>query len=293
MLSDSTEKEPEHGPSNLVQRPKRQLFPALRLDQLSPQTRELASQLEIMPMVEELSLHKSELSKVRKSEIRREMLDTILESYFDAASVHAEAERERGLLEALRRKLIEKRDNAVEVNNAINFMSSGTLNTIGSVLGFPKNAIPFPGNFFQMLSGVVSTGMSMYALKQNNGARVVGPGVPTVVAELFGRKFDERTEYPESVWRFFHSSAADSPDKTRAQLLEDNWISRGWLKRHGQKGEKLKIDIVCGAATNGKVISIDDLTDEINIVSDISAMSSLMAHHLRDLLRMIDSDELK
>ena len=39
-------------------------------------------------------------------------------------------------------------------------------------------------------------------------------------------------------------------------------------------------------------MTIDDLTDQINIISDISAVSSLMAHHLRDLLLMIDSDVL-
>lgn len=280
------------GKSKLVERPRQELFKVSTLEQLPPQTRELADQLEILPLIEELK-HKNTLSTERKQEIRQEILDTVWESYFDAASVHAEAERERVHLEVLRSLLSDRRDDAINKNNAINFMTSGTLNTIGSVLGFPKNALPFPGNLNQMLSGVVSTGMSMYALKQGEGQKIVGPGVPTVVAELFGRKTGHHTGYPESVWRFFHSHSFDDPTKTRAELLELNWIERGWLEPHGSKREDLKLDIVSGMPINDKVITIDDLTDQINIIADIQAVSGLMAHHLRDIMRMVDSDELK
>lgn len=279
--------------SNLVERPRKKLFVAVKVEDLPAPTRELAAELEILPLVKELNQDRSKLSLERKAIIREQIVETVLESYFDAVSVQAEAQRELGQLAVLRQTLLDKRDRAVETNNAVNFIASGTLNTIGSILGFPKNAAPFPGNLNQMLSGAISASMSTYALKQNAGGRTSGDGVPTVAAELFGRPISHHTSYPESVWRFFHSPSLTRPDKTRAEVLEQNWIERGWLEPHGSKREKVKLDLVCGVAVPKKIITIDDLNDEICIIGDISASASLMAHHLRDLLRMVDSDELK
>jgi hypothetical protein len=278
--------------SNLVDRPKRELFVPLKIEELTEPTRELAEALEIMPLLREINEPSGALSPERKSEIRQQILETVLESYFDVASIQGEAEKERGNLEALRQTLVDKRDRSIEVNNAVNFIASGTLNTVGSVLGFAKNALPFPGNVNQMLSGVVSTGMSTYSLKQAAGGKTRGTGSPTVVAELFGRPVDRRTTYPESVWRFLHSRSLDHPECTRVEQLENYWISRNWLEPHGSKKEQAKLDLVCGVESARKALTIDDLTDQINVISDISAVSSLMAHHLRDLLRMIDSDVL-
>src|SRR5690606_20319241 len=138
--------------------------------------------------------------------------ETILESYLDAASVQAEAEREEDNLEALRQNLMVRRDQKIEINNATNFITSGALNTVGSALGFSENISPFPGNFNQMLSGVVSAGMSTYALRQARGSKIHGLGAPTIVAELFGRPTDHDTTYPESVWRFLHGKSIEDPE---------------------------------------------------------------------------------
>lgn len=290
-------KEPETAPSagegsNLVGRVKRDLFVGLTIKDLAPPTKELAEQLDLMPLIREIETEQN-LSDVRKEEIRQKILKTVLESYFDVASIQGEAEKERNDLEALRQNLLDKRDRAVETNNAINFMASGTLNTIGSVLGFPRDASPVPGNLNQMLGGIVTTTMSMYSLKQSNGGKTKGGGKPTVVAELFGRPVDRRTTYPESVWRFLHCRSFDHPERTRVEILEDYWISRKWLDAHGSKHESAKIDLVCGIESARKSMTIDDLSDQINIITDISAVTSLMSHHLRDLLRMTDSDVLK
>jgi hypothetical protein len=36
--------------------------------------------------------------------------------------------------------------------------------------------------------------------------------------------------------------------------------------------------------------TLDDLSDEITMIADVASVSDLLVHHLRDLLRMIDSD---
>ncbi len=273
--------------SNLVERPKRDLCTPTTIDSLNFSTRELAEQLEIYPMLQELYTTK-DTSEQRKISLRQKIQETILESYLDAQSVKAEADREEMRLSLVRESLISRRDRNVEMNNAGNFIISGTLNTVGAALGFPKSANPFSGNLNQLLSGVVSTGMSMYALKQNIGGKTGGKGSPTILAELFGRPTDFITSYPESVWRFLHGKSVDVPEKTRLQLLEEGWISRHYLEPHGSALEKTKIDAVCGMP--GIRMSINDLSDQINMISEIEGVTELMNHHLRDLLRMVDSD---
>ncbi|HEY9713428.1 MAG TPA: hypothetical protein V6C72_08150 [Chroococcales cyanobacterium] len=274
--------------TNLAERPTQKLFASLRLSDLSASNKELAAQLEILPKLEELFDRNHPVSTERALILREEIMETIMESYFDAASFIGEADREQTRLEALRETVVGKRDRAVQTNNAVNFMASGTLNTIGAVLGFPKNAIPFPGNLNQMLSGVVSTGMSMYALKQNAGGKIVGTRSPTLLAELFGRPVDDRTRYPESVWRFFHGRHPDQADMTRAEYLENLWISQDRLEQHGSKREQLKLDLVCGVDSPNKKMTADDLSDQIDMIDDLGAAASQMVHHLRDLHRMID-----
>jgi hypothetical protein len=285
-------KPPIVGKSQLKERPKHELFSVVKIKDVSPSNRELAEQLEIMPMLRELYDPDRPASIERKIALREKILETILESYFDAASVRAEAEREELQMQNLREALTQKRDRSIEVNNATNFIASGALNTVGSILGFSAKTPPFPGNLNQMLSGVVAASMSTYALKQANGGKIFTPNHSTILAELFGRPVSERTMYPESVWRFLHGSSPDFPGMTRLQVLEKSWIQNKHLEEHGSKREKVKIDMISGVADPKYKMSIDDISDEINMISDISSVSELMAHHLRDLLRMIDSDVL-
>ena len=279
--------------SNLVDRPKRQLLAAVHINNLSPDNCEMAQQLEIWPLLTELYDSHNPASKERRTVLRQKIRETIFECYFDAASVQAEALREEGLLEAQRETLINKRDRNIQINNATNFMASGTLNTIGSALGFSNSLPPFPGNFNQMLSGVVAATMSMYSLKQAEGGKIHGEGQPTLIAELFGRPCDDRTAYPESVWRFLHGKSLEDSSKTRAQLLEERWIKRHHLEKHGSRREILKLDLVCGLVSTKKYMTLDDLNDQITMIGDIDAVVALMNHHLRDLLSLIDSDVLE
>ncbi len=277
--------------SNLVERARQELLPTeTGIEKLSEPDKELAEQLEIWPMLLELYDRENPPGLQRRDELRLKIDETILESYFDAASVQAEVLRELSLLQVIRQNVISRRDRGVDINNAANFIASGTLNTVGSVLGFSANTPPFPGNLGQMLSGVVSTGMSSYALKQAAGGTARSSGYPTVIAELFGRPVDKRTRYPESVWRFLHGRSVDQPDRSRAQELETLWIRRRQLEPHGSPREKEKLDLVCGVFLAKKAMTLSDLDDQISMISDISGMIARMTLHLRDLLRTIDSD---
>lgn len=276
--------------SHLVDRPRRELFQVIKIHELTPEAKELAEQLEILPMLEEL-YDKSKANMIRRTELRAKVMETILEASFDAASIQAEADREQGRLEALRDLFIARRDRGIELNNATNFIASGVLNTVGSILGFSEKTPPFPGNLNQMLSGVVQSGMSTYSLKQQRGPRSKGQGNPTILAELFGRPTDEQTTFPESVWRFFHGKASGEKDLSRVQVLEKDWVLRGHLEKNGSKRAKEKVDLVCGVAISGKAtMTIDDIGDEISMIADVSTVAELMVLQLRDLIKLIDSD---
>lgn len=276
--------------SNLVRRQKRQLLVVTKINDVSWSTQALAESLEVWNMLLELYKKDPAPTTDRKVWLRREIRETLLQSYFDAAAVEAEAEREYVELDAIRQELILDTEKRLGRNNAANFIISGSLNTIGGSMSF-TDAIPsFPSNFLQMMSGVVSTGMSAYALKQASGSRIYGLDEPTVLAELFGRPTDERSSYPESVWRFFHSPSVEDTHLTRAQRLEQLWIKRHHIEPHGAKDEQLKIDLICGIKKDKKLMTVDDLSDNIAMISDVSETAARMTHHLRDLLHLIDTD---
>lgn len=279
---------PQH--SNMVERPKRELLPIMGLESLSAHTHEIAEQLEILPMLVELYDRQHPPSNERRTLLREKIKETLLESFLDAASVESEAERELGILNALKQTVLNKRDRQVDMTNAANFIGSGTLNTIGSVLGFSAKTPPFSGNLNQMLSGVVSTGMSTYSLKQADGGKIHGPGRSTILAELFGRPVTEVTSYPESAWRFLHGHSIEFPEKSRVAVLEENWIKKGYLEPHGSPREQVKIDLVCGVGQAHRAMTVDDLNDAIGMISDVSSAATRMNHYIRDLLRMVDSD---
>ncbi|MBX9688728.1 MAG: hypothetical protein K2X27_18620 [Candidatus Obscuribacterales bacterium] len=276
--------------SNLVSRPKRELLRRFKIEDISAANKELAEQLEIWSQISDLYNSDLHLSRERKLELSQEVRETIMECYLDGASLQSEALREKGIIEGLKQTFLDKRDQRIEINNAGNFIASGTLNTIGSVLGFSDKTPSFSGNLNQMLSGVVSTGMSSYALKQQSGGKYKSHAMPTVLAELFGRPVDARTTYPESIWRFLNGKSMEEPEKTRLQVLEERWIARGALEPHGSRREALKLDIVCGLQMTRKVVRIQDLDDQISMIEDVAAMTSRMHHHLRDLLSMVDTD---
>lgn len=276
--------------SSLVGRARKDLLNVKGLEDLSESDRDVAEQLEIWPMLQELYDKNKIPSAERKAILLLKIRETIFEAYFDAASIMSESQREVSILVALRESVVAKRDRGVDVNNASNFITSGTLNTIGSVLGFSADTPPFSGNLNQMLSGVVSMGMSTYALKQANGGKTRGQGKPTVVAELFGRPFDDRTKYPETVWRFLHGKSMDDPSKSRAEVLEQKWIALDHMDRPGSKRAEQKLDLICGKLSEKKQMTIDDLNDQIAIIADISEMTSRLIKHLRNLISVTDSD---
>lgn len=278
--------------SNLVERPPQPLLPNVEIDSFNPATKQVAEQLEVWHLLQELHDKVNRPSEERKRTIRLKIHETIMESYFDAMSVQSEAMQELGELGALREKLTSRKDHAVQKNNATNFIASGALNTIGSILGFSESTPPFSGNLNQMLSGVVSTSMSTYAIKQNAGGKTAGQGRPNVISEIFGRPTDDRTVYPESVWRFIHGMSLHEPGKTRVQVLEDRWIAREHIEPHGSPREITKLNLVCGVLDKKRLMTIEDISDEMSMISDVSAVVTLLTHHLRDLLRVIDSDHL-
>ena len=279
--------------SDLADRPKRPLLVAVTMENLSQDNRQLADDLELSPMLSELYDTQHLPNAERMKELRVKIRETIIECYLDASSVQAEARREQNNRYAILAALQSKVNRAINYNNAVNFITSGTLNMVGSSINFSPSVSPVPGSLTGLLSGAVSTVLSTYTLKQNSGGKISGQDQSNVLAELFGRPCNSKTAYPESVWRFLHERSPRAPTMTRAQLLEKEWIEKGYLQKHGSRRAQLKIDFVCGLPIEKKCMTIGDLNDEINMIGDIEALTGLMDHRLRDILAMIDTDVLE
>lgn len=271
-------------PTSLVNRPRRPLFGHRTVAKMNPYIREFAEQMGIMPMLQELADKQNPPGAFKAMALQNYIDDVILQTYFDAAAFMGEAEREQTRLESFRSRLVAARDKKVEINNAANFISSGTLNTVGSAISMPSRVDNVTSNINQLISGVVSTGLSSYALKQNHGGKTVGWSKPTVLAELFGRPTDMMTAYPESVWRFFHCSMPECSGMTRVQWLEQFWLDRKHIEPAGSRRLQRKLDIVSGVPSTLKDVTISDISDQIDMIADVEIVTSQMIQQLRNLL---------
>ncbi len=276
--------------TDLADRPRRPLLAAVTMETMN---RELANDLEITAMLNELYDKEHVPTPERMRDLRVKIRETITECYMDATSVEAEARREQNNLQAVVALAQAKIDRGVNYNNAINFLTTGSLSVVANSLELSPSTSLVAGNTPSLVAGAVSTVLSMYAMKQNAGPKIAGQNQSNQLAELFGRPVIAKTTYPESVWRFFHENSPRMPGYKRAQVLEKEWIEKGYLEKTGSRKAKQKIDFVCGMATKKKCMTLGDLTDEINMLGDVEALAGLMHHHLRDLLSLVDTDVLE
>jgi hypothetical protein len=276
--------------TDLAERPRRPLLVVVTKETMNS---ELAEDLEITDMIRELYDMEHVPSPQRMRDLRVKIRETIIECYMDASSVEAEARREQNNLQAVVALAQAKIDRAVNYNNAINFLTTGTLSVISNSLELAPTTPLVVGNTPALVAGAVSTALSAYAMKQNAGPKIAGQNQSNMLAELFGRPIVAKTTYPESVWRFFHENSPRKPGYKRSQVLEKEWIDNGYLEKTGSRKAKQKLDFVCGMPTSKKCMTLGDLTNEIDMLGDVEALAGLMHHHLRDLLSLIDTDVLE
>lgn len=216
--------------------------------------------------------------------LRQDILETVLGAAFDVDGVMAEIDNERARLMEMRAGLQNRRDHAVNLLNAANLVT-------GTGIGIAVNALQFSdstaniGNALGVGSGVASTVLSIIGIHKQRGP-ISGIGrTPNMLAPLFGKEPVLSTYYPPSVFEYLQSPPPAAPGQgVRLDQLKSAWIQEGRTLPVGAPKSEAKLTALTASEKPKLKISIDDLTDRIAMLTDVSGRVSLMKRDLGELM---------
>ncbi|WP_419806473.1 hypothetical protein [Terriglobus sp.] len=220
--------------------------------------------------------------------LRQELSESIQAAALDVDSVVAETNNEQGELANLRTRLQVNRDKTVaKYNTAALITGSGAGAAVSATqftnLGSRANNI---GDGFGIGAGVASTIFSVIATRKQNGPQGTVGEVPNMLAPLFDRKPVLNTFYPPVVLRYLQIAPANEnpPDRTRLEELKAQWTRAGRLDP-SQASRHHDIAPLTSSADPAVKVTIQDLTNRIAMLVDVSGRVSLMKRDLAVLMR--------
>jgi hypothetical protein len=110
-----------------------------------------------------------------------------------------------------------------------------------------------------------------------------------MLAPIFGRKPELRSEYPEDVWTYLNTVPASDP-RVHAPWKSDlisEWIRLGRIGPPESPASQSKIDKLTSRIADHKRLSIDLLTDRSAMLLDLRSRLSLMNRDLRDPVKAV------
>lgn len=253
---------------------------------------DLIEQLGISATIEELQrqllhdrLHPSDRTSIKILRLRQDLTDHVLVSMLAVQGVLAEIDQEITRSDELRSFMEARRDRAIRINSAVNFLSGGTLASIGNAVQVPPGSSNIPGNSIEVIAGALQTGLSVYALKQEGGARRTGEVRPNMLAKIFGLEPGPYADYPDLVWAFLNSPSEALPQSaSRRHWLIDHWVAVERIDSPAAKGGLSRVKLLAGVVPQKRALTIDLLDDRAAMLADVRAMVAQLNRDLLDLL---------
>jgi hypothetical protein len=227
--------------------------------------------------------------RVQLVELKQEILENLMASFLEMRVTIAKIDSEITGYDEVRNYLEDKRDRAVRLNNITNFISTGTLSTIGNAFQIaPGEAPEITGAVVNTLSGMVATGISTYSLRLNSGEKHSASVHPNMLAQIFGLTINQEKTYPPSIWRFLNDPSPLNNEKTtRLAELINRWITLKRIQAPNTRNGKSSLPLLCGTIVQKNSISIDVLDDRSAMLSDIKALISLMFQDLMEIIQAV------
>jgi hypothetical protein len=254
-----------------------QVAKILGISQLVSNARLMRSQTpcESAPTVEELSM-------------RQDILETVVTASFEIDGVLAELSNENAHLSELSAVLQARRDRSVNLINAANLIT-------GTGLGIAVNAMQFSsstanvGNGLGVGSGIGSTVLSIIGIRLQRGPQRSIGRIPNMLAPLFARQAALNSYYPQEVLDYLRSVApGQGPDGgSRLDQLMAEWRTAGRLGPPGAAKTDQQITRLTSSLDNKTKLSIDDLSDRMAMLGDVTGRVALMKRDLSDLMRSL------
>jgi hypothetical protein len=227
-------------------------------------------------------------ASVEELSMRQDILERVTEAGFEVDGVLAELDNERAHLSELSSILQSRRDRAVNLTNVAGLVT-------GTGLGVAVNAMQFSsstanvGNGLGVGSGIASTVLSIIGIRQQHGPlRSVGR-IPNMLAPLFARPAVLNSYYPQPVLEYLRSvppgEAADTG--SRLDQLMAEWRRAGRVGPSESAKTDHQITRLTSSLDNKTKLSIDDLSDRIAMLGDVTGRVALMKRDLAELMQSV------
>lgn len=248
---------------------------------LSPASRQIAEVIQVqdlvamIPTLEEEVSHEVPGARMRLMELRQELSDRVLVGLFDAFSVAAELECEKGRADALASGMEEKQNDIQQRRTVIALLADATAGLLSGFFLFGGSDVlaggaDIIGNILQGSFGWAALGgQQQYELRlTRNHLKEVWEGPEA--SDLF----------PESVWRFLNSPLAPGRPASRRQLIVQEWKTRfGGMDAQKERARK---DLFFGG---GGTFSGTQLRHRAEMLDRVKASVRLMGKDLSLLFR--------
>ena len=257
-------------------------------DQMSPNTRQLASMLQLTPLLEQVQTIREHLGKdvdimtsdnaLQKQQLMFatvEAMQIIQETDLSIDFALAEINAEQILYKEISDTFTGNRDKAVLKTNALSFIANGALWAVAEGLDIPTFSRPnyaISSGTNGILAGIIPTIASMYALKQLDGKKRGSEVDPNMLAKLFDCQTTTDVDYPTPVWQFLNTApASDMVKRTRKDQLIDRWVSDKNLPTFTNRDAKKDIEIITATTSHKKALSIASLQVREAMLSQLGA----------------------
>jgi len=214
---------------------------------------------------------------------RQDILETAVAASLEVDGVLAELDNERAHLSELSAALQARRDRGVNLANVANLVTGTGVGIVGNALQFSPSTVN-AGNIFAVSSGIASAGLSLLGIHLQHGPQRSVGRIPNMLAPLFDRQAALNSYYPQEVLQYLRSvPSSENPDSgSRLDQLMAEWRRRGRLGPSGATDQK--ITRLTSSLDKKTKLSIDDLSDRVAMLGDVTGRVGLMKRDLAELM---------
>ncbi len=280
----------------------------LSVQQISPNTRQLADILKITPLLKKIQDKRESLGEKDEfltiDDLRNshrlalnviDAMQIIQEANLAVDFTLAEISAEQNVYTDILGNYQSSRDKAVFKTNALSFITNGALWAVCEGLDIPTYARPrysISSGTTGILAGIIPSVASAYALYQLDGKHRPSEVDPNMLAKIFNYPINPDIDYPNSVWQFLNSVPADERGtQTRRDLLIERWVTDKNIPNFTDRSSKDQLDVITASVSRSKGLSIATLNVRQVMLKQLSAEILKMKRMLLELSMVVHGEK--
>lgn len=264
-----------------------------KISHLSPTARQLAEQLKLVKLADQVITKQAEYEKTKDPQAlveamaaRQRLLMLMQHAALEVEEALAGIDGDLTINNMLLSYVTARKERVNNLNNIATFIGSGTFGMLDSGTSI-KLPVPTP-QIFGLISNSIAVGLPTLALRQGTykNPRKEATEANTL-APIFGRPYNGAT-YDPIVWNYIDSVPPDATSNmTRRELLLQRWSAYRSISPARGTSEKEYIDTLVGGPAKSTKLSQDVLKVRAELLFDVRALVQLMYKDISEISSMV------